>query len=262
MIRGAGWMAAGMLAACAPQQSAPAAPLRLQISATECTLGQPLLLTVQREWASGSPPAPWDPASLEPLRLERTGAQRQIFGELVRETLQYRAVAFAAGELDFPPHFRLRVRSDLPADDAGEPEAPSALSAGGSRAWLLLLLLPLLGFAMVRARRRHAPAAAEPAPPPGAARRLRDLDAQSADFPAELLAVLRDRLAERAGVRAPGRLASELLASDPGLAPPARAQLLEIVRQCEEQRYAGLTRTPDQRRSDLAAVAALTEDEA
>jgi len=261
MRRGGGLLAACILAACAPQPPAASAALRLTSSVAECALGQPFLITVERTWGEGGEPAPWDAQSLQPLSLELLKQRRASAGGQRREVLSYRAVSFTAGELDFPPHFRLQVHSGLPANDAGELEAPSAPVASPNRTWLALIALPVVLFALARARRRRRRREeATVPPPPGALDRLRALDPQAAEFPSELSAALRDWLAERADVRAPGRLAEEMLAADPGLSPGARERVREIVRRCEEMRYAGLPWESEARRAALTTALAIAEE--
>lgn len=259
--------AAGLLAwlcaaACAPAADGGVEPLRLTSSVQACEIGQPFLLTVERAWEGGSDPPAWDLATVAPLELELESVTRQVTRGVSRETQIFRARSFAIGTHSFSPHFDLTVRSGLRPDDSGQPEAPEAAPADQTMLWFGLLALIIGGLVLLR-RRRPTRVASTPVPiRPAAAQRLQELRAEAATFPAELTAILRDWLAARAGIQAPGRLVEELLAADAALPPRARAQLQTIVRRCEEFRYADRELSLEQRRESLAAARLLVEDPA
>jgi hypothetical protein len=252
------WLCA---AACAPAGSGAGESLRLISSVRDCEFGQTFVLTVERAWKEGAEPPAWDPASVAPLELDFEAVKRNVTDGVTRETQLFRARSFTLGTLAFPPHFDLVVRSGLRPDDPGQPEAPEAAAASRTLLWFSLLALIAGGLVLLRRRGRTKPSAAAAIPRPTVAQRLQELQAEAATFPAELTEILRDWLAARAGIQAPGRMVEELLAADAGLPLDARAQLHLIVKRCEELRYAGREWSLDQRRESLAAARVLAEEQ-
>lgn len=248
-----------LAAACAPQAAWSDAPLRLHASVAECRVGEPFTLTVERSWARNEEPPAWDPATVQPLHLEWEDRQRAEAGGRIHERLRYRAYAFAAGTLTFPPHFNLQVRTGLPAADAGQLEAPPAASVPRRWPWIGVPCGLLLAFVLRRLLQRRVRPPAAPAPPPSAALRLQALQPEAPQFPRDLSAALRDWLAERTG-SPPGRLAEELLAAETRLAPAGRESLREIVQSCQAARYGDRIWPLEARRAALAGAVAIVEE--
>lgn len=257
MRPGAGLLTWLCVAACAPALGASQEPLRLISSVRDCEFGQPFVLTVERAWPVGAAEPAWDPTQLAPLELEWESSDRQTDGGWLREVQRFRARSFTVGTFSFPPHFDLTVRSSLRPDDGGQLEPPARASASRTWIWFSLLALGCGVFALLRARRTSPPGPAASPVPSTVGERLQQLQPAAAEFPAQLTAVLRDWLAERAGLRAPGRLVEEFLTDDSDLAPATRAEVQKIVRSCEESRFAGAAWSLEQRNEALAATRAL-----
>ena len=169
--------------------------------------GAPFPLEVVRVWRSGFEPSDWKDAALAPLRVQLVERREERVGELVRETLSFRAHAFSLEPLLVPSvellakdgqgrelasvsaPLHIQVGSTLEGRDPVEPEGlPPLLPAGaepGSR-WPLYAVLAgfLTGlvwfFARIAARTRERTPVSQEVPVPSSEDALRGLEGRVA----------------------------------------------------------------------------------
>jgi hypothetical protein len=276
-----GLAALASLAACGGGPPLPEQDLLLSVAigADEVTSGQAFPLTVVRAWTKDVEPSTWDERALAPLVLRLEETARREDGRHVEETRRYRAYAFARTDVLVPAakltarprdggpersvtsqRRRLRVRTAVDALAPGPPELPGeplpepvpwvawAVGAGGVVGLLLGLWIWRRRRALLTAA--PAPVAAEPDAPADRARdRLRALLPPREDRSDRwwmttvlVVAILREYVAGRYGVRTRERTTEEILAALPNRDPAdaaARARLADLLRHGDAVKFAG-----------------------
>jgi hypothetical protein len=124
VIRGTVLLAAAAAAAACggPPPAGRDLAVRLEIDRAEVGVGEPFAIAVVRTFDRDLEPAPFDPASLAPLRARAEGVGSVSEGRRTVETLRFTAVATAAGE----------IRVAAPRIEARPREGGAARAAAGA----------------------------------------------------------------------------------------------------------------------------------
>lgn len=287
------------LCACEPAPGIPAEDLGLELHLPPgpVTPGRAFPLTVVARWSKAYgdlAPTLQLERSFPPLLLELEQVARREDGARIEEARTYRAYAMTRTDVTLAPatwvprpaaapavraatpRATVRVRPEVDAADAQQPEVPLPTLAGPRPRWLgwlalagVLLLLALEGWLLRRRARVRAVARASsvPASRPPADVRLA-LEALASQAPAaQVLALatrVRTALAE-AGLPAPQRTTPETLAQAAQLGPalaagqPAHAALARVLEAADAVTYARATPTADVAAEARAAAADLLQ---
>lgn len=213
-----------LLAGCGDSGPIPQEELfRVTAGVSEVELGRPFPLTVVRVWRKARAQAAWSDDALAPLAVQPEGTARREDERFIEETRRFTARAFTFGKLPVD----VTVKPTLDPDAPGRPELPE-LPKRPAPWWLLFGLFGLLALR----RRKKEPEPVEPEPveertgPEVLA--LQRLSAGPDED--ELVALLRDYVAERFGERAHVQTSQEIAA--------AHAALTGCLRHCDLVRFA------------------------